>query len=56
MGSLTACSQPQTAPNNRVWNEYVKEHHDAAMDAYWLWREMGKPRNGDAFQAGVYAG
>ena len=31
------------------WNEYVKEHHDAAMDAYWLWREMGKPRNGDVF-------
>ena len=57
MGSLTACSQPLTAPNNRdikqaivpSWNEYVKEHHDAAMDAYWLWREMGKPRNGDAF-------
>ena len=19
------------------------------MDAYWLWREMGKPRNGDVF-------
>ena len=35
-GSLTACSQPLTAPNNRAiklaivpgWNEYVKEHHD----------------------------
>ena len=57
MGSLTACSQPLTAPNNRDikqaivpgWNEYVKEHNDAAMDAYWLWREMGKPRNGHAF-------
>ena len=55
--SLTACSQPLTVPNNRGtkqaivpgWNEYVKEHHDAAMDAYWLWREMGKPRNGDVF-------
>ena len=51
MGSLTACSQPLTAHNNRDieqaivpgWNEYVKEHHDDAMDAYWLWLEMGKP-------------
>ena len=55
--SLTASSQPLTVPNNRGtkqaivpgWNEYVKEHHDAAMDSYWLWREMGKPRNGDVF-------
>ena len=29
------------------WNAHVKEQHD--RDAYWLWREMGKPRNGDIF-------
>ena len=44
-------------PNNRDikqaivpgWNEYVKEQHEAARDAYWLWLEMGKPMNGDVF-------
>ena len=49
--TLTACSQPLTVPNNRDikqaivpgWNEYVKEQHEPARDAYWLWREMGKP-------------
>ena len=30
-------------------NEYVKEQHVAARDAYWLWREMGKPGNWDVF-------
>ena len=47
-------------PNNRDskqaivpgWNEYVKEQHEAATSArgaYWLWRDMGKPRNEDLF-------
>ena len=48
MGSLTACSQPLTAPNNRDikqasvpgWNEYVKEHHDG-FGVRWVSRGMG---------------
>ena len=31
------------------WNEQVKELHSAACDFYWLWRETGKPRQGDVF-------
>ena len=27
----------------------MKELHCAARDAYWLWREVGKPRQGDVF-------
>ena len=56
--TLSRCSQPLVSNRNRNikqaivpgWNAHVKEQHDYARDAYyWLWREMGKPRNGDIF-------
>ena len=55
--TLSRCSQPLVSNHNRNfkqaivpgWNAHVKEQHDYARDAYWLWREMGKPRNGDIF-------
>ena len=28
------------------WNEYVKEAHSEARDAFLLWRSNGKPRTG----------
>ena len=31
------------------WNEQVKELHSAARDAYWIWREIDKPREGDVY-------
>lgn len=31
------------------WNERVKELHCAARDAYCIWKEIGKPRQGDIF-------
>ena len=31
------------------WNEQVKELHSAARDADWIWKEIGKPRQGNAF-------
>ena len=32
------------------WNEHVKELHDAARDAYLLWKDSGKPRQGVAYE------
>ena len=31
------------------WNEYVREYHDEARQAYVTWRDMGKPRQGPTF-------
>ena len=28
------------------WNDYVKEHHQVARDAFIMWRDQGKPRQG----------
>ena len=32
------------------WNDYVKDHHCVARDAYLLWRDSNKPRQGELFQ------
>ena len=33
------------------WNDKVKEFHSAAGNAYLVWRAIGKPRQGDVFNA-----
>ena len=33
------------------WNDKVKELHSAAQDACLIWRAIGKPRQGDVFNA-----
>ena len=33
------------------WNDKVKALHSAAGDAYLIWRAIGKPRQGDDFNA-----
>ena len=32
------------------WNEHVKELHDAARDAYLLWKHSGKHRQGVVYE------
>ena len=32
------------------WNEYVAEHHAVAREAFLLWIEAGRPRQGELFQ------
>ena len=32
------------------WNEYVEEYHTAARDAFKLWVQAGKPREGPVFE------
>ena len=41
------CATPRTVKPG--WNEYVKEKHQAAIDFYKQWRDVGKPRNGPFF-------
>ena len=31
------------------WNDYVKDKHLAARDAFLEWTHFGRPRNGPAF-------
>lgn len=33
------------------WNDFVDEHHAAAREAFTLWHEAGKPRQGALFEA-----
>uniref|UniRef100_A0A3P9KQQ7 Reverse transcriptase domain-containing protein n=1 Tax=Oryzias latipes TaxID=8090 RepID=A0A3P9KQQ7_ORYLA len=33
------------------WNDFVAEHHAAARDAFRLWHEAGKPRQGALFES-----
>ena len=50
---LCSCSEkfkqahkPNNHHNVPGWNDQVEPYHNAARDAYSLWREVGKPRNG----------
>ena len=53
---VTSTPVPKTrkvAPAQRAisgWNELVKDYHTAAKDAFLLWRDNGKPRQGALFQ------
>ena len=31
------------------WNEHVADLHSAARDAFFLWRDGGKPKHGPVF-------
>ena len=37
--------------NTPGWNEYVKDAHSEARDAFKLWVQSSKPRQGDVFQS-----
>ena len=32
------------------WNDFIKSHHNLARDAYKLWKDNRKPRNGPIFE------
>ena len=37
--------------NTPGWNEYVRDAHSEARDAFKLWVRSSKPRQGDVFQS-----
>ena len=41
--STAVASSSPTIPG---WNEYVKEHHAIARDAFWWWTANNRPRHG----------
>ena len=32
------------------WNEHVADMHDIARDAFLMWKDQGKPRQGPVFE------
>ena len=33
------------------WNEYVRDHHAVARDAFWLWNLHGRPNQGQLYHS-----
>lgn len=44
------CSHKKVLNIKPGWNEYVAEHHAAAREAFKLWTNAGRPRQGDVFE------
>ena len=47
----TRCICVYDEHNTPGWNEYVKDAHSEARDAFKLWILSSKPRHGDGFQS-----
>ena len=47
----TRCNCVSDEHNTPGWNEYVKDAHSEARDAFMLWILSSKPRQGDVFQS-----
>ena len=47
----TRCNCVFDEHNTPGWNEYVKDAHSEARDAFKLWILSSKPRHGDVFQS-----
>ena len=47
----TRCNCVSDEHNTPGWNEYVKDAHSEARDAFKLWILSSKPRQGDVFQS-----
>ena len=47
----TRCNCVSDEHNTPGWNEYVKDAHSEARDAFKLWVLSSKPRQGDVFQS-----
>ena len=48
---ITKCNCMSDEHNTPGWNEYVKDAHSEARDAFKLWVQSSKPRQGDVFQS-----
>ena len=48
---ITRCNCVCDEHNTPGWNEYVKDAHSEARDAFKLWILSSKPRQGDVFQS-----
>ena len=48
---ITKCNCMSDEHNTHRWNEYVKDAHSEARDAFKLWVQSSKPRQGDVFQS-----
>ena len=48
---ITKCNCMSDEHNTPGWNEYVKDAHSEARDAFKLWVQSIKPRQGDVFQS-----
>lgn len=44
------CSHKKVVNIKPGWKEYVSEHHAAAREAFKLWTDAGRPRQGDVFE------
>ena len=47
----TRCNGVSDEHNTPGWNEYVRDAHSEARDAFKLWVRSSKPRQGDVFQS-----
>ena len=47
----TRCTSVSDEPYTHGWNEYVKDAHSEARDAFKLWVRSSRPRHGDVFQS-----
>ena len=48
---ITRCNCMSDEHNTPGWNENVKDAHSEARDAFKLWVQSSKPRQGDVFQS-----
>ena len=46
----TRCNCVSDEHNTPGWNEYVKDAHSEASDAFKLWVRSSNPKQGDVFQ------